>query len=213
MSFEFQLFECFYTADVKISWQAGKREKLNSLISEWCKEYHEDHTPVMNHVAELLQGLEFTGDATFIPLHTCIMCIRDLPYSSGSWLPFYFESEYRDPTIQIVNASGTYLARLADIPVFNVARDIHLATANTDPSTLDYVPHRLERGFFRMKPYGYDRLFYSIETDILATALGGKNDRVVPLASEDDSDERAEFINDVYRFGWTGLEFIPIWKG
>jgi hypothetical protein len=21
------------------------------------------------------------------------------------------------------------------------------------------------------------------------------------------------FINDVYRFGWTGLEFTPIWRG
>lgn len=213
MSFPFQLFECCFTDDVKVAWQAGQREKLYAMVEEWTKEYHEEHTPLMNQVAELLQGIEFTGEATFIPLHPCLMCIRDQPYGSGAWLPFYFESMYRDPTIQIVNSSGAYMARFADIPVFNVARDLHKATADTDPSTLDFVPHRLARGFFRLKPYGYDRLFYSIETDFLATALGGKNDRVVPLASEDDADERAEFINDVYRFGWTGLEFIPIWKG
>jgi hypothetical protein len=213
MSFEFQLYECSFTDDVKVAWQVGQREKLYAMVEEWSKEYHEEHTDLMSQVAELLRGIEFMGDATFIPLHPCIMCIRDLPYGPGAWLPFYFESMYRDPTIQIVNSSGTFIARFVNIPVVNVARNVHTATAETDPSTLDFVPHRLARGFFRLKPYGYDRLFYSIETDILATALGGKNDSVVPLASEDDADERAELINDVYRFGWTGLEFTPIWKG
>lgn len=213
MSFLFQLFECRFTCDVKVDWLAGQREKLFALIEEHTEEYHEEFGELMDSVVKLLQGIEFTGDATFIPLHPCIMCIRDQPYGPGAWLPFYFESMYSDPAIQIVNSSGTYIARFADIPVVNVARNVHTATAETDPSTLDFVPHRLARGFFRLKPYGYDRLFYSIETEILATALGGKNDRVVPLASEDDADERAEFINDVYRFGWTGLEFTPIWRG
>lgn len=213
MSFEFQLYECRFMPDVKVAWQVGQREKLHAIVEEWTKEYHEEHMDLMSQVAELLHGIEFAGDATFIPLHPCIMCIRDLPYGSGAWLPFYFESMYRDPTIRIENSSGAYIARFADIPVVNVARNVHTATAETDPSSLDFVPHRLARGFFRLKPYGYDRLFYSIETDILASALGGKDDEIGPLASEDDADERAEFINDVYRFGWTGLEFTPIWRG
>jgi hypothetical protein len=35
MSFEFQLFECRFTNNVIVTWQAGQREKLYAIVAEW----------------------------------------------------------------------------------------------------------------------------------------------------------------------------------
>ena len=207
------VFELKFTKDVQVHWREVQKERLYALLDQWMLIRHEDNSPLMNEVAELLRGLEFSGSATFLPLHPCLVVVEEHAADDDGIEGYLEDPRFGcDPNTIIETAAGRYLARFMPIYYYNLARNLQNATSQTDPSTLDFVPHRLGPEFFRLKPYGFERLFYYTTLETLATALGGE--RYIKRVHEDSEYQGEDaFINDVYRFGWTGLEFTPIWRG
>lgn len=189
--------------------------QLNQLICCWFDD-NESHP---DHLKSILGTLHFEHDANFLMIHHGLMAIKEADCMNDDILESFFTSTTFDPETGddnfVVIPSNRGKLRVAWWPIIevNLARNLQNVSDNTDPGALEFVPHRLgHNNIFRLRPYVFEKLFYCIRDDILAQALGGSNENVAPV-TDARYEQCTEFINDVYRFGWTGLEFTPIWKG